>query len=253
MNHPAAVKSRFVQLDALWRAGINRFRAYRADEAPSPSRFPVFIRREYDHNVQGRSLIYSQAELESVLAGRQSRGVPLSGHLIVEFASDEAAPGIWYRGSAYRVADEIIAHHMAIDSHWLVKDGFDSKRLSEYDRRQEFIARERSFVMDNEHSELFRRAFDSAGIEYGRADFGFLDNQIQIYEINTNPNHGSEADVFGDIHPDREAAQRFSEQRLRESLDRIHTVPTGSVLLRGRQMAAQQKEKALFIPLFPRP
>lgn len=253
LNHPAEVKSRFAQLDALWREGINQFRAFRAEDFPSPSRFPVFIRHEYDHNVQGRVLIHSQAELDAVLADQRKSGVSTNGQLIIEFASDEASPGIWYRGSAYCVAGTIIAHHMALEDHWLVKNGFNAKRLSEFERHDEFIARERAMVFGNEHSEVLHRAFGIAGIEYGRADFGFLGDTIQIYEINTNPTHGSEADVFGSIHPGRESSQRFSEQQLRQALNAIHTEPSGSVLVTGAPLAYQRSGSPLLVPLMRRP
>jgi hypothetical protein len=32
-----------------------------------------------------------------------------------------------------------------------------------------------------------RKVFDVAGVEYGRADFGFFQGRIQVFEINTNP------------------------------------------------------------------
>ena len=54
--------------DALWRAGINAFRAYRAEESPKPQRFPVFMRREYDHRGHDRALIHDQAELDAAVA-----------------------------------------------------------------------------------------------------------------------------------------------------------------------------------------
>jgi hypothetical protein len=252
LNHPAEFKSRFTQLDALWRAGINQFRVFHAEESPTPSCFPVFIRREYDHDGNDRALIHSQAELDAVLAHHRTNGVSLNGHLVIEFASEEASPGIWYRGSAYRVGDTIIAHHMALDDRWLVKDGFDARQLDVYKDRAEFLERERAMVMGNEHSELLRRAFDIAGIEYGRADFGFLGDKIQIYEINTNPTHGSARKVFGNIHPGREPTQRFSEQRLRDALNAVNTDTSGNVFLKGSLLAFQRRIFPLFLPLMMR-
>ena len=252
LNHPAEFKSRYTQLDALWRAGINQFRAFRAEDSPRPSRFPVFIRREYDHDGTDRVLIPSQTELDAVLASQRKQGVSLNGHLVIEFASDQASPGVWYRGSAYRVGDTIIAHHMALDDHWLVKDGFDASRLEGYEFRAEFLARERALVFGNEHAELLRRAFDIGGIEYGRADFGFLGDTIQVYEMNTNPTHGSTRKVFGNIHPGREATQRFSEHKLHDSLNALSTASSGKVLLTGELLAFQRRIFPLFVPLMMR-
>src|SRR5262249_39761423 len=49
LNDPARVLNRYPLLRALAREGINPFDVYRADDAPRPSRFPVFVRRESDH------------------------------------------------------------------------------------------------------------------------------------------------------------------------------------------------------------
>jgi hypothetical protein len=247
LNHPAEVESRFVLLDRLWQHGINAFRAYRADEGPRPARFPVFIRREYDHRVDARSLIHDQSELDAELARLRAEGTPLLGRLVIEYASTEAAPSIWFRGSAYRVGDAIIAHHMALDDTWLVKNGFDAARLDAFAGRDQFLEQERAFVVDNQHAELFRRIFDIAGIQYGRADFGFENGTIQVYEINTNPTHGAPGAVFGNIHPGREATQRLSELRLRDALNALDTEAGGSVELTGPLMRSQRR----LFPLLP--
>jgi hypothetical protein len=241
INHPAQVKSRAALLDALWRAGINAFRAFRADEAPQPTRFPVFIRREYDHRGDARELIHSQAELDAALAALRADGVPLQGRLVIEYAGQESAPGIWYRGSSYRVDDTIIAHHLALDRRWLVKDGFGAAELEAYPDREAFLAQERAFVMNNEYAEQMRQVFDIAGIQYGRVDFGFLDGRLQIYEINTNPTHASEKKVFGGIHPKREDVQRHSERRLHEALNATDTDATGMVQLSGPLLKRQRQ------------
>lgn len=253
LNHPAEVLSRMALLEALWKADINDFRAFRADEDPAPTRFPVFIRREFDHLGDARDLLRNRAELDAALATLRGEGVPLVGRLVIEYAGEEAAPGIWYRGSAYRAGDTIIAHHMALDRHWLVKDGFDTARLNGYEHRDEFIARERAFVLNNEHADLLRRVFDIAGIQYGRADFGFVGGKLQIYEINTNPNHGSAERVFGDIHPDRAATQRTSEDRLHEALRATASDEAGSVELTAPLLAVQRRLFPLRLAAWRRP
>ncbi len=245
LNHPARVLSRFALLQALHAAGINDYRAYRADEDPAPTRFPVFLRREFDHRGDDRVLLDTKAELDGALATLRASGIPLIGLLVVEYSGEQSTPGIWYRGSAYRAGDEVVAHHMALDDSWLVKDGFDADRLRSYPQRDEFVAREAAFVTRNEYSDVLRQVFDIAGIQYGRADFGFVGNRLQIYEINTNPNHGSAESVFSDIYPGREPTQRLSERRLREAIDHLDSSASGNVTLTGPQLTRQQQ----FFPL----
>jgi hypothetical protein len=46
---------------------------------------------------------------------------------------------------------------------------------------------ELEYIETNPHEEILRRAFDLAGIDYGRADYGVVDGRVEIWEINTNP------------------------------------------------------------------
>jgi len=253
LNHPARVLTRMALLEALADAGINRFRAYRADEAARPVRYPVFLRREYDHRQDGRVLLANEAELEAALAALRAEGVPLVGRLIIEFAGEETVPGIWYRGSAYRAGDAIIAHHMALDDQWLVKDGFDAARLEAYPQRDSFIEAERKFVADNQHAELLRRVFDMAGLDYGRVDFGFAGGQLQVWEINSNPTHGEQNSLFGTSHPGRVATLRVAEDRLHAALAALDTAGEGSVELTGEILREQRQFFPFRLPVWRRP
>lgn len=49
LNDPGRVRTRFSLLRALYRAGLNPFNAYGADEEEKPKRFPVFVRRIHGH------------------------------------------------------------------------------------------------------------------------------------------------------------------------------------------------------------
>jgi hypothetical protein len=51
-------------------------------------------------------------------------------------------------------------------------------------------------VQDNPYGSAVTKAFEIAGIEYGRVDFGIVGGEPQIYEINTNPHH-----KLGSEHP----------------------------------------------------
>src|SRR5688572_7843135 len=51
LNDPAKVMSRFELLRALHRSGINPFNVHRADDDPRPARFPVILRRGFDHRL----------------------------------------------------------------------------------------------------------------------------------------------------------------------------------------------------------
>src|SRR5262249_7605081 len=63
-------------------------------------------------------------------------------------------------------------------------------------------------------------AFELAGIEYGRADFGLVDGKVQLYEINSNPHM-----IFEGKHPSavRQKAYRQFEQNYFDALRAIDT------------------------------
>ena len=42
-------------------------------------------------------------------------------------------------------------------------------------------------MQSNPHEEAIRNAFKMARIDYGRIDYGMLNGQMQVWEINTNP------------------------------------------------------------------
>ena len=80
---------------------------------------------------------------------------------------------------------------------WIVKYG--KAGVASEDMYEE----EHVLVRDNPFAEAVKPAFDLAGIDYGRVDFGLVDGKPQIYEINNNP--------FVDLSPKREAASRRQE------------------------------------------
>jgi len=56
----------------------------------------------------------------------------------------------------------------------------------------ELYDEELRIVRENPYGSAVAAAFELAGIEYGRADFGLVDSKVQLYEINSNPHdfHG---------------------------------------------------------------
>ncbi|SDB40645.1 hypothetical protein [Bauldia litoralis] len=181
LNDPARVMSRFELLRNLHEEGINPFNAYRADARPKPARFPVFIRREFDHRGPVTDLIHDQAELDRVLAGIRADGRTLRGLLVIEYAAEPIAPGIWRKLGTARIggAYHILGH--VVQDHWAAKHG--KLGLATDPMYEE----ERAIVAANQPPEVVKRAFELSGIEWGRADHATVDGREVIYEINTNP------------------------------------------------------------------
>ena len=249
LNHPAHVLGRHDLLKALNAAGINRFSAWRCESRPRPNSFPVFIRNEFDHLSADLELIADQPALDATLSRMRENGIPLAGKLVIEYAGQEVSPGVWQRFATYRVGHRLIAHHNVVDFRWAAKDVRDKQRLLAHPMFGTFLENERRFVKGNMHEGVLRQAFDLAGIDYGRADFSLIDGRPQIFEINTNPAHGSHNTIYRETHPQRVETQRLAEDRLYAAL-RDANLPAGArIALDDPALFPQQAFRRLFTGL----
>src|SRR5438093_1704360 len=181
LNNPAKVKTRYALLRALHRAGLNDFNVHRADEIDSSIRFPVFLRKNQLHDGPLTDLLHSPRELEKAIAAAVNSGTPVENLVVVEFAAEPVRPGLYRKLGAYRVGDVIVPTVSAHETVWVAKYG-------QLGIAGEALYRdELQLLQTNPFAEHLNKAFEIAGIEYGRADFGIYKGRVQIYEINTNP------------------------------------------------------------------
>ncbi|MGH9208043.1 MAG: hypothetical protein ACRD1G_16050, partial [Acidimicrobiales bacterium] len=190
LNDPARVLSRYGLLRRLYLSGINAFNAYRVEEGVIPERWPVFLRCEGDHNGPLCDLLHSMEEVHIVVAGAVARGLPLPSLLIVEFAAQPVRPGLYRKLASFRIGKATFAHTCVHDDHWVAKAGKMGIATPELYEDEFRIAR------DDPYAKELAAAFDIAGIDYGRVDFGLVDGKVQVYEINLNP-----AIQFDETHP----------------------------------------------------
>lgn len=115
LNHPALAMARVELLHALHAGGVNPFKVWRGDERPRPSRFPVFVRGEFDHAMPMPQTITNQRQLDDALRGLQAHGVPLRGTLVVEIHARPYSPGLWHKWGTFRVGDRISVDHIGVD------------------------------------------------------------------------------------------------------------------------------------------
>lgn len=181
LNDPARVMSRYELLHTLHAEGINPFDVYRADGRPRPRRFPVFLRREFDHKGPLTDLIEDETGLAHALAALQAKGEPLRGVLVVEFAGEPVAAGVWRKMGTFRIGDAYHVQNAVLDDHWVAKQG--TPGLAD----EAMYREEAEAVTANAVPEPVRRAFELSGIEWGRADHTSVGGREVIYEINTNP------------------------------------------------------------------
>ena len=181
LNDPARIPSRFGLLRALHDRGINAFNAYRVEEGVRPQRWPVFLREEGGHELPLSGLLADWASVETAVEAAIANGHSLPNLVLIEYAGEPVAPGLFRRLSAYRVGEARFAALCVHDDQWLVKTGKMGIATDDLYRDEQRIARQHPYCA------AVDPVFEAFGIEYGRLDFGLLAGVPQVFEINTNP------------------------------------------------------------------
>ena len=176
-NDPAHAMARFDLLRTLHDRGLNPFNAYRWTCGPLPDcRYPVFIRRAHGHSGARSDLLHTPAELRMALCKARLR---YKNILIVEFADVDRPDGVYRKYGAVRLGQHIYPRHILFSNHWMIKD---PDLLS-----PERFVEERHFIEHGDHLAQLKTVFDTAGLTYGRIDYGFVNGKIVTWEINSNP------------------------------------------------------------------
>jgi hypothetical protein len=181
LNDPARAPSRFGLLRRLYQLGINSFNAYRVEEGLIPNSWPVFLRSEGGHDAPLTGLMHDWDEARRAVDTAIADGAPLTSLLLVEYAAEPVAPGLFRKLSMYRLGDTYVAAHCVHEGAWLVKYG--TKGIA----TPELYKDELRLIRDNPFEADLKPAFELASIDYGRVDFGLVGGKVEIYEINTNP------------------------------------------------------------------
>src|SRR5262249_6383707 len=156
--------------------GFNSYNAYRADEERRPERWPVFLRCEGDHQGPISELLHGPTELTDEIARATDRGFPIAALLIIWYAAEETRPGLFRKYCCFRVGEAGFAYTCVDSNNWVAKFGSPDVTTPE-----ELSEEEYRIVRDNPWGPALAPAFDAAGVEYGRADFGLVDGRPQLY------------------------------------------------------------------------
>jgi tetratricopeptide (TPR) repeat protein len=182
LNNPARVRTRFALLRSLYRNKLNPFNAYLVEEDDTPERFPVFVRIADEHSAGPLTdLIWDQETLERAIEAALEAGYPRRALIIIEYAAAPVRPGVFRKLSVFRVADQYVPHVCVHDVNWIIKRGKSGVAPMElYDEELEILR-------TNPFAQSMKDVFENAEIDYGRVDFGLVDDRPCVYEINTNP------------------------------------------------------------------
>jgi len=181
LNDPARFVRRFDLLRRMYLIGINRFTAYPAVPAPSPERWPVFLRLDAGHRPPLTGLLGDPAELARETAAALDAGVSPKQLIVVEFLAEPLACGIWRKLSVWRIGDRLFSDSCVHERSWMAKIGPEGIAPADV------YADELRLMRENPYGQAMLRVFELAGVEYGRVDFGLVSGQPSVYEVNTNP------------------------------------------------------------------
>ena len=180
INHPFEVVLRYDMLKDSFERKRNGFRVRRAAAFLGCRKFPVFLRRELDHNASLTPLLHTRRALARAIAASLCRGYRLRDLIVIEYCGTADASGMFRKYSAFIVGGTVLPHSVMHGKNWIVKS---HGRVIDAGTARE----ETEYVRNNPHAGWLRETFAQAKTRYGRIDYGLLGGKPQVWEINTNP------------------------------------------------------------------
>ncbi len=181
LNDPEAWASRFDLLHLLAEGGTNDFRAYRLREIGPHVRFPAFLRWENDHRGTLGARLQAVEDARERVDRLVHGGRKLMKHklMVVEKVDVRDADGLHRKYSAMKIGDHLVPRHVLFSTKWITKKPDVIT--------PELVQEERTFLEEFPHADQVEHAFRTAGMDYGRIDYGFSNGRMQVWEINSNP------------------------------------------------------------------
>lgn len=232
LNDPAIVRQRFGLLQELKARGINRFGAWRIDDALRPKRYPVFLRTLSAHRGNLTDLLHDESAVQTAIADALGQGIPSRELALIEYCAEPIGESLFRKLSTFRVGKRMISTLCVHESHWTAKHGelgIASQAL--YD--DEF-----AIIDENRYGEALRPAFEAANIEYGRSDFALVEGRPQVYEINSNPSQGR---MLEHPFPIRIKASELFLERLEDAFCEIDSDGSGADIKIDEEVLARQR------------
>jgi hypothetical protein len=237
LNDPARVRQRFDLLRTLKIRKINRFNVWRVEDGELPDRFPVFLRTQSAHRGPISDLLGSTEEVAGAVDQALREGFPRKELMLVEYCAEPFRDNLFRKLAEFRIGELMVPSLCVHENRWSVNQGaLGIADQVAYDDEYE-IAR------TNRYGEAIRGAFEAGEIQYGRADFGLVGGQPQIYEINTNPHV---ARVTKHPFPIRIEAEKLIHDRLIEAFQSIDSAPGGcNIRIDGHPLVRRRKSRYL--------
>ena len=215
---PGACSSATTCSARLFEQGINPYQAHRVLQTRTPSRFPVFLRFENDHEGPASPLLHSQGELDRELLRAHIRGDDLASLLMVEFQDTSDERGVFRKFNAFVIGDQLIIGNIAFGTDWVVKY---SGRFTD-----EQLIEKWAYLSSHAHDGQLREIAELAGAGWGRFDYALADGRVCVWEFNT---YGTF--MFDPEHypPDVRARRAKLAERMTEAIELLAGEDNGAL------------------------
>lgn len=180
LNHPAHALERYDLLRAMHAKGLSPVSVCRVNDHDMPQEFPVFIRSEDGARGPETGLLHDAEAYRAKIAEMRLAGKPSKGRIAVKFENTRDGNGHYRKYGVLRIGDRIIPQHIHTGADWNVKSGSQ-------ERNDALAAEELAYIRANPHRDQVMQAFDTANLQFGRADFAEVNGRFVLFEINTNP------------------------------------------------------------------
>jgi len=180
LNDPRQFVGRFALLQRLYREGRNRFNACSLDERHL-ARFPVFLRFASGHGGTESELLHDAESLDREI-GKAINRRSKRELIVVEYLDHKEDDDRHYKYHHFRIGKRLIFAGMVCGKSWCLKGAEDID--------DDIVKREQNHALCRDHDEKLMSCFEAAGVEFGRIDYAIVDGQVQVFEINNNPDLG---------------------------------------------------------------
>lgn len=238
LNDPARLRQRYSFLRTLKARGLNRFNVWRVEDTPGPDQFPVFLRTESAHRKPLSGLLHNQAEVDQAVDAALDAGVPRRELLLVEYCAEPICEGLFRKLAMYRVGDRLVPSLSVHDTGWSAKSGQIGVA------GQELYNDEYDIVASKRYADQLWPVFEAGQVEYGRADFGLVQGEVQVYEINTNPRVRQ---FTRHPFPIRVEAGNLAFEKLVQAFEAIDMPSGGRIRLDDKLLRRQRRRSLLML------
>lgn len=187
LNHPQSVLERIDMLKAQHAASINNYSVYRFGDDLSGGRFPMFVRWSDKHKGPATGLLYNAEEVHDAMAFLATQAPSRVNKIFAaEYCAEPNSQGQFVVYGGFRAGKDVLGSNRNLSETW-DESQIWNLLLTNAQSVDEYINESLDFARNFPHSPELNRAFEVAGVDYGRADYAVVGGRVNIYEINTNP------------------------------------------------------------------